>query len=76
MKMRVKRRMRTRPREWIVAASVPCKPYTIRIYGIEIPMTSRRVRFSFYMQHAGHSDCLRKIKQIVEAAERQMGEEQ
>lgn len=76
MKMRVKRRMRTRPRQWIVAASVPCKPYTIRICGIESPMSTRRVRFSFYMQCAGHSDCLRKIRQLVEAAERQMGTNQ
>lgn len=64
MKMRQKRRMRTRPRLWECAASIPCKPYTASIGGMEFPMTTRRVKFSFYMQSASHGDYMRKIRAL------------
>lgn len=70
MKMRFKRRMRTKPREYTLAASIKVPPYTAVFGGMEIPMDTRRVSFRFSMQDATHKDCMRKIKEVAEAMNR------
>lgn len=67
MKMRHKRKMRTRPRDWICAASIKCEPYVVTVCGQEILMSTRRVKFRFQMQSATHADYMRKIRALSEA---------
>lgn len=70
MKMRFKRRMRTKPREYTLATSIKVAPYTVDFSGMEFPMDTRRVSFRFFMQDATHKDCMRKIKEVAEAMNR------
>lgn len=76
MKMRHKRKMRTRPRDWVCAASIKCDPYVVTVNGCEIPMSTRRVKFRFQMQSANHSDYMRKIRVLAEAQRKPIGEKQ
>lgn len=70
MKMRFKRRMRTKPREYNLVTSIKVAPHMVALGRLEFPIDTRRVRFSFFMQYATHKDCMRKIKEVVEAMSR------
>lgn len=67
MKMRHKRRMRTRPRLYTLGASVPCAPYMMKLGDFEMQMTTRRVYVRFFAQDADHSLCIRKIRAAADA---------
>lgn len=64
MKMKTKRRMRTRPRKFTLSASLRVAPYEVDVGGMKFPMDTRRVSFCFFMQDATHKDCMRKLQEV------------